>query len=391
MNPIKNSSIAIIITFLVLSACNTSHKVKINGNISEAIPGKIYLTEYNLTHEKVIDSTEISQKGKFAFRLKVFQPQLFKLYVNRDNYIWLLLSPGEMVQLSILAKKDTFSYTVSGSAYSEQVKMLNDTLEATQKKLGQLKNQYILALLKNDKNAEEIAKQYQQTIEKQRKFSIGFIINNLHSPASIVALYQQFNDSLYVFHKTTDLQYVKLLADTLSKYYPQSNIVKVLCNERNKLMEQYQQVRKQYSILSSTKAEIKAFPELKLPSISGDTVSLSSTVKKITLLTFWTPLDPDCRVAMNTFATLHAKYQNKGFELYNVAIFDDAGYWKNMVKKLNLPGIHVIELGGINSASLKIYNVQQLPANVLISKNGVIAINLFGDRLENEIRKNLIQ
>jgi hypothetical protein len=72
-----------------------------------------------------------------------------------------------------------------------------------------------------------------------------------------------------------------------------------------------------------------------------------------------------------------------------VAIFDDVGYWKNMVMKLNLPGIQVIEQRGINSATVRIYNVQQLPATVLISKNGIIAVNLFGDRLEKEILKNL--
>ncbi|MGC8803076.1 MAG: peroxiredoxin family protein, partial [Bacteroidales bacterium] len=251
------------------------------------------------------------------------------------------------------------------------VKILNDTLQATRKKLKQLEIQYTLALLKNDGDLPSIEQQYQQVVDQQRKFSIGFIIEHLHSPASIVALYQQLNDSVYVFHKPTDLQYVKILADTLSKYYSQSNIVRVLYSERNRLMAQYQQLRKQSALLSLDNAEVKAFPELRLPDPKGNLVSLTSSVDKLLLLTFWSPIDPDCQIAMNTYATLYHKYHSRGFELYNVALFDDAGYWKNLVKKHNLPGIHVIDEGSTNSATVRVYNVQQLPANVLLSKKGI--------------------
>jgi len=374
---------------LIMAGCTTSHRSKVTGTISGINTDKLYLTEYNLTHEKIIDSAEVSGKGKFSFKIRLQQPQLYRLYVTPNQYVWLLLSPGEKAQLNITFNKDSMAYVVEGSTFSQQVKILNDTLQLTRKKLKQLEAQYAFALLKKENNLQDIEQQYQQVINRQRKFSIGFIIEHLHSPASIVALYQQLNDSVYVFHKATDLQYIKVLADTLSKYYPQSNLVRVLCSERNKLMEQYQQLRKQSSLLSLGKAEVRVFPELRLPDINDDSVSLTSSVNGLLLLTFWTPADPDCRIAMNTFATLYHKYHSRGFDTYHVAIFDDVGYWKNMVMKLNLPGIQVIEQRGINSATVRIYNVQQLPATVLISKNGIIAVNLFGDRLEKEILKNL--
>lgn len=384
-------SATLLAGLLILTVSCTSHRSKIKGNISGTVPDKLYLTEYNLTYEKIIDSVEVSRKGSFSFKIRLTQPQLYRLYVTSSNYVWLLLSPGDKVNLNINFKKDSFSYTIQGSDYSQQVKALSDTLQATRKRLKQLEIQYTLALLKKEGDLQSIEQQYQQVVDRQRKFSIGFIIEHLHSPASIVALYQQLNDSVYVFHKPTDLQYVKILADTLSKYYSQSNIVRVLCSERNRLMAQYQQLRKQSTLLSLNNAEIKAFPELRLPNIDGDSVSLSSSVGKLLLLTFWNPVDPDCRVAMNTFATLYQKYHSRGLELYCVALFDDVGYWKNMVKKLNLPGIQVIEQGGINSIPIRVYNVQRLPATVLLAQRGVVAINIFGDQLEQEIMKNLMK
>ncbi|MEJ5265039.1 MAG: TlpA disulfide reductase family protein [Bacteroidales bacterium] len=382
---------AILTCLLLLAGCNLSHRAKITGNITGLVVNKVYLTEYNLTHEKIIDSVEVSKKGAFSLRLRLSQPQLYRLYITPNKYVWLLLSPGEKVKLNIAFKQDSFDYEVTGSTFSQQVKMLSDTLQATRKKLNQLEAQYAFAVLKNDNNLQSLQQQYQQVIDRQRKFSIGFLIEHLQSPASIVALYQQLNDSLYVFYKPTDLQYVKILADTLSKYYPQSNIVRVLSTERNRLMEQYQRLRKQQSLLSMEKAEIKAFPEIRLPNYWGDSVSLTASVGKLLLLAFWTPIDPDSRVAMNTFEALYQKYHSKGLELYCVALIEDEGYWKNMVKKLNLPGIQVIEQAGLNSSTVRIYNVQQIPSTVLLSQKGIIAVNIFGDRLEKEIIKNLPQ
>ncbi len=375
------------IAFFFITGCKQSQKVKIDGDIIGFSNQKIYLAEYLLTHERLIDSTQANKNDKFSLKLKIQQPQLYKLYFSNYQYIWLLPSPGEKIRIKIELKDKLLNYQIEGSPYSEQVKILNDTLRNTITKLKEIEKKYVLALMKKDPTVNNLESEYQKIIEQQRKFSISFVIQNLKSPASIIALYQQFTDSTFVFYKSTDLQYIKLVADTLSKYFPESRIVKQLCNERNRLLSKYNNFRKQSRLLITEKAVVSSFPDIRLPDINGDTISVAASVNKLLLLTFWSPTNNDSYAAMSTFSSLYNKYHHQGLEIYNIALFDDTGYWRNLIKKLKIPGIHVIDETGIQSARL--YNVQRIPSTVLLSREGILAINLFGDRLEKEIRKNL--
>ncbi|HOK51042.1 MAG TPA: DUF4369 domain-containing protein, partial [Bacteroidales bacterium] len=106
---------AVFTCLLLMAGCNLSHRAKITGNITGLVVNKVYLTEYNLTHEKIIDSVEVSKKGAFSLRLRLSQPQLYRLYITPNKYVWLLLSPGEKVKLNIAFKQDSFDYEVTGS------------------------------------------------------------------------------------------------------------------------------------------------------------------------------------------------------------------------------------------------------------------------------------
>jgi hypothetical protein len=379
----------IAIFFSIFTSCIKSNRFVVEGHIESAGAGKIYLTEYNLTNEKVIDSCELSKDGSFKFKGKTEGPNFYRLLLNTNNFALLLVTPGERIKINSKTGNLSGNYQVEGSAFSAEVKILNDNLLKNKSALDSL---YKLALLYKDRKGYDtlmnrLDAEYADIIKQQRNFSIKFMIENLKSPACIVALYQQFDANTYVFGQNRDLQYIKIVSDTLQKYYPESRAVKALWVDRNRLFKSYNSAKLNYSIKD---LPVHIYPEIRLPDKDGDTISLIDVKEKLVLLYFWSPLNQDSYTALSTFKELYSKYHGKGFEIYNVALFDDAGYWSNFVSRMGCAGINVIDQLAGNSVYAKEYNVQKIPATFLLDiKLGVVARDVFGDNLEQQIKKHL--
>ena len=137
-------------------------------------------------------------------------------------------------------------------------------------------------------------------------------------------------------------------------------------------------------------------PEIRLPTIKGDTVSLSSQKEKLVLIDFWRTWCAPCVEEQAELARLYKKYKQAssangvGFEIYGVALEAKKPNWENFISKNKISWIQVSDLKFWRSPVAKTYNIQGLPFNVLIDGKGVIlAKNLHGPELEKEIGKNL--
>ena len=137
-------------------------------------------------------------------------------------------------------------------------------------------------------------------------------------------------------------------------------------------------------------------PDIRLPSVKGDTVSLSSQKGKLVLIDFWGTWCAPCVQEQAELARLYKKYKQassangKGFEIYGVALEAKKPNWENFISKNKINWIQVSDLKFWRSPVAKTYNIQGLPFNVLIDGRGVIlAKNLHGTELEKEIGKNL--
>ena len=90
--------------------------------------------------------------------------------------------------------------------------------------------------------------------------------------ASLKAVYQRIDENSYVLYEPNDLQYLKIVADSLGKYYPNSKNVRALAEDlKNELNQMYSsRIRN----LASTAPEITLNPNLK--DVGGKRISLSS-------------------------------------------------------------------------------------------------------------------
>jgi thiol-disulfide isomerase/thioredoxin len=385
---IKSILIIGVSCLAIFSAC-TKNRFVIEGKIESSDFKMVYLSEYNLTGEKIIDSCKIRSNGTFKFKSQTTQPDLYRVIFNKENFVIIVASPNEHIKISSPDGNVANNYKVEGSEYSAEVRQLILKLLKTRQSLDSLYKIYISYKDKKgyDTLLNKIDLEYNYKIKAQRSFSIKFLIEHMRSPSSIVALYQQYNQSTYVLGQTRDLQYIKVISDTLYKYYPESRAVKALWTDRNKLLSDYNKIRFNQTV-NSLKPQL--YPDIKLPNTKGDTVSLLKIDAKLIIVYFWSPLDKNCQTVMSSMHELYQKYKNQGLELFNVALIDDVGYWSNLIAKVGIMGINVIDVDAENSILAKVYNVKQVPSTVLISsKTGILARNIFGDNLEQQLKKNL--
>jgi len=137
-------------------------------------------------------------------------------------------------------------------------------------------------------------------------------------------------------------------------------------------------------------------PEIRLPSPAGDTIALSSLKGKMVLLDFWATWCAPCAKEQPELAELYEKYKNagftkgKGFEIYGVSMDSKKANWESMINKVGMDWIQVSDLKFWSSPVAKLYNLQELPFNLLIDGNGIIlAKNLHGEELQKELAKYL--
>ena len=84
--------------------------------------------------------------------------------------------------------------------------------------------------------------------------------------------------------------------------------------------------------------------------------------------------------------SMYEKYHDKGFEIYQVGIESSKAVWVSAVQEQKLPWISVSDLQGTASTAVKMYNVQNVPTNFLIDREGnIVGKDLYGAELEKHV------
>jgi len=211
-----------LISLFVVSCKNANHATitVVVNNIDSIAEVKLFSQDFEKT--TLVKEIKMSPK-KFTYTFKVgelVEPTFFHLHVNekRSNVAVLLLEPKEQVNITI-DNKNFLAYEVMGSLESKRTQRLLVELSRTVKSLDSLNSLYGKA----STNAQriELSNQYQTIVDRYRDFSKSFIWENPMSRANVMALYQKFNDDLFVFDRSEDLQMFKIAGIELFKRYSQ--------------------------------------------------------------------------------------------------------------------------------------------------------------------------
>lgn len=381
-----NKKLFLYLFFVLVSAGCKNNVVRISGTIVNPVSGAyIYLDELKSNELKSVDSVRISSDGKFNFTREIKQPSFYLLKSTDNNFLTMLVEPGEKLMLK--AQNDSLNYPISlnGSKGTELMTEYNKMLRATINKLTGLNNIYTQNVDKPElpKVVESLDSLAQIYLGEINVYTKKYIDDNLTSLVSLVALYQQVAPSVYVMNPSKDLSYFVKVDSSMFSLYPEYEPVTSLHEQVKELVAK---VKGETSAGPASASGAMA-PEISLPTPEGDTIKLSSTRGSVVLLDFWASWCAPCRKENPNLLNVYNIYHKKGFQIYQVSLDKTKESWIKGIQDDHLEKwIHVSDIQYWNSIVVPLYKIESIPCNYLLDKEGrIIASNLRGEKLQNRL------
>ena len=368
----KQTLFVSLTTAVMLCACQSS-KVKISGRFVGNDAKDVYLEQVLPLTQSVIDSAVLDKDGNYRFELKgvAKTPSLYNIIYNGER-IPLFLAGGEKLSLNSVGSV-VRNYTVEGSKESELLRQFYQAFVSGAQRLDNIASQFAKATL-SEEDRQALVKEYTAEYYRIRREQLRFIIENKASLAAVYALYQRLPGDTSLFNGDSDVVYYRTVAEAIEQTYPESPYLQSLMGEI---------ARMDARISLSSQITEAGYPDLELSDIYGKKVRLSSLAGKVVLLDFWSAELGTSNALNADLKELYAKYAGRGFEVYQVGIDTSKPLWITAVQEQQLPWISVCDFRGRNSPALGLYNVQKLPANFLIDREGiVVARDLYGTGLQ---------
>ena len=379
-------SIILLLPLIIIAGCRNTESFTIKGVIDNADNKTLYLRKVDVNTLVMIDSSKTGSGGEFRFKVKATAPDFYQLGYSETSFLTLLAEPGEKIGMKINGANLSGDYTITGSEGSEKVRMLDLRLARTKSRLDSLRTLYEAASAEPDfeEKGALLEQKFNNTVSDIRKKTIEFIIGNTTSLASLKALYQRIDDNAYVLYDPRDLQYMKIVSDSLGKYYPRSRNVIALSEDVKREMGEFN--TRQLQNMANNSPEIRLDPEL--TDINGKRIALSSLRGKVVLLTFWSVDSPECIAENLQLKEFYKTYNRKGFEIYQINLDEDEEKWKRQVRFDELPWISTREDDPSNPKNAILYNVKALPASYLYGRDGtIIGTDLHGRSLQIKLNQ----
>jgi len=368
----------VLITAALLAGCGSENKVTIKGTFTEPTEGTVYLDQSEVDRAATVDSAEI-KRGRFKFTADVTGPEFYQVRFANKEFVGLLIMPGEKISIELGKSPLAMNYTLQGSPGSEDIRLLDRQLLVTKTRLDSVRSIY--SELSDEELAlrgPELEKAFVDIVDVQRMFNIKFILENMSSMSAIQALYQRLDENTYVLYQPRDLQYLKIVSDSLSVKYPVSRHVRAL--KENVTAELNRMYIDRVANLASQLPETRLTPEL--PDVNGRMQSLTALKGKYVLVSFWSTTDQESMDQLALLKTLYEAYHNKGLEIFQVSLDPDEERWKNIVRFEEIPWISVREKDPQNPVYSRLMNITELPSNILYDPEGtIINTNLAGRNL----------
>ena len=375
-------------TFVVLCAaaaamcgCQSS-KVKISGRIVGTEPRNIYLEEVTPLRQTIVDSTVLAADGSYLFRLRdiAASPSLYNVVYDNER-IPLLVEGGDRVTVNS-AGSVVRNYTVEGSAESE------------------LLREFYQAFVVGAQHLDEIASRFAEpnlSEERHREPDEGVHGRVFPYPPRAVALHRReqvfAGGGLCALSASAgrQLPVQRRRGRGLLPYGGRSRgrTLSRLALRRGVAGRGGAYGRAGRAGLEGERAELPRSGTDRHVRREGPPLEGGRGKGRAAGLLVGRGGHEQC-AQRRPGRRLYAKYAGRGFEVYQVGIDTSKPLWITAVQEQQLPWKSVTDLRGRASSALVVYNVQRIPANFLIDREGtIVGKNLYGRSLEEKLEQLL--
>ncbi len=380
----RNTLILLMASVLLVS-CGPKKRAHISGTLTGLSNDTLLLEEITTRDRQVVDTVVTNDKGDFHFTVDLpsATPTFYNL-IRSDFSIPLLVSPGERITVNSLGDIAR-NYTVEGSPDSKLLKEFTTLYQNGISTMDSLSELYAQTqpVPQYEERRKALLQAYTQAYVQFKREQIAFIVKNATSLAALYALYQRLPNDEPLFNTNSDYMYYRLVADSLSTRYPESGHVVALLRD---VEDQRKTLELAHRLNDVALTQTHDYPEIDLRDMYDKQQLLSSLSGKVILIDFWNTNDTRSGVLNAEYKELYKQYAPKGFEIYQVSVGDNKADWINAVLQQRLPWISVLEPNGFSGASVLSYQVQGVPANVLIDKEGhIVGRNYYGAALKTKI------
>lgn len=338
--------------------------VQIEGSINHpSDKGYVVLEKIGENNIDIVDTLMVSSDSTFRYSLDNGAPGFYRLNLYDKQYVNLILDDEDVNIVADGNRPDGF-VEVHGSKDTDYFYEVNDIMREFQQKVNELNADFMKARADEDEEAMQDVESRYAKIETENTEKLKTKINDMGN--SIAAFY-----AVNFLDAEKEFAYLSELADKFKENMPDSRYTE-------QFVAQVEELRRLSIGMEA--------PEIALPNPQGDTVKLSSLQGKYVMIDFWAAWCKPCRMENPNVVRLYNKYKDKGFEIYGVSLDRTKEAWMEAIKQDNLGWVHVSDLQYFDSEAASLYNINAIPATILLDREGnIIAKNLRGKALEDKL------
>lgn len=343
-----------LILIIVSCSSGVNNEVEIKGKIKNISENHFLLTRES-RDSLIVDTVFVDTQGDFSYKIPVDTLTLATVYFNdKTKYSYFVLDKGLKIEIKGDAKQPGLIDVQGGEINNELTDFRKKNKDLVKKRMGLLemiadttsvidsvyankKNDYVSELTNINFDMANVAADYVKA--NPEKISSVFIINSY------------FKDETFIPRLDECLELLKGEAAT----FPLAGELK------------------SYSDKIKKSQEGASAPYFLREDVKGKSLSLSSLLGQYVLLSFISETSPTYEEVNKVMKDIYADFKKKKDNIEFVTILLD-GDSKVMTQdeKNRVDWRLIVEKGGWSSELLDLYNIKELPYNILISPQGKI-------------------